>query len=269
MAILDVTYMSVALNRNTTFQIILPADRMNPACTEYLPLQPYKTLYLLHGLQDNSRGWLTSTRIKRLATLMNLAVVMPQGDNSYYVDRPLTRENYGELIGRELVEITRRMFPLSHKWEDTYIGGLSMGGFGAIRNGLKYHDTFSRIIGLSSALHVFEEPESFFDGFGKDRFGAYEDAVKTDKNPRVAAKNMLEKKKADPSLKLPKLYLACGDSDLVAGGALLKGNRSFRDFLIAQGLELTYAEEAGIGHSWDFWDDYIAKGLEWLKENEE
>jgi len=269
MAILDVTYMSAALGRNTTFQVVLPVDRTNPACTEYLPMQPLKTLYLLHGLQDNSRGWLTSTRIKRFATMMNLAVIMPQGDNSFYVDRPEPMENYGEFIGKELVEITRRMFPLSHKWEDTYIGGLSMGGFGAIRNGLKYHDTFSRIIGLSSALHVFEEPDSFFNGFGTDRFGKYEDAVHTDKNPRVAVQNILEKKKADPSFKLPRLYLACGDSDLVAGGALLRANRSFKAFLKESGFDLTYEEEAGIGHSWDFWDDYIAKGLAWLEENEE
>ena len=61
-------------------------------------------------------------------------------------------ENYSEFIGKELVKITRRMFPLSYKKEDTCIAGLSMGGYGAIRNGLKYHDTFGYIAGLSSAM---------------------------------------------------------------------------------------------------------------------
>jgi len=263
MAILEVTYMSAALNRNTTFQVVLPADRMNPACTQYLPLEPLKTLYLLHGLQDNSEGWLTSTRIKRWATLMNMAVVMPQGDNSYYVDRPESKSNYGVFIGEELVEITRRMFPLSRRREDTYIGGLSMGGFGAVRNGLKYHETFSRIIGLSSALYVFEKPEEFFDGtFGKARFGAYEEAVLTDKNPRVAAENLLALKKKDPKVELPKLYIACGEDDF-----LLESNRSFKAFLEEKGFDCTYVEAPGT-HSWDFWDEHIKKGLDWLHETE-
>ena len=48
-------------------------------------------------------------------------MVMPSGDNSFYVDRPDANNNYGEFIGKELVEITRRMFPLSDKREDTFI----------------------------------------------------------------------------------------------------------------------------------------------------
>ena len=264
MAILEVTYMSVALNRNTTFHVVLPADRMNPACTEYLPMKPLKTLYLLHGLQDSSAGWLTSTRIKRWATLMDMAVIMPQGDNSYYVDRPESKSNYGVFIGEELVNVTRRMFPLSHRREDTFIGGLSMGGFGAVRNGLKYHETFSRIIGLSSALYVFEKPEEFFDGtFGKARFGAYEESVLTDKNPRVAAQNLLALKEKQPDTPLPKFYLACGTEDF-----LLESNRSFEKFLKEKEFDCTYIEAPGT-HSWDFWDEHIKNALDWLEENKE
>lgn len=74
----------------------------------------------------------------------NLAVVMPAGENAFYIDQPEMGTMHGKFIGEELVDITRRMFPLSRKREDTYIGGLSMGGFGALRNGLKYHDTFWR-----------------------------------------------------------------------------------------------------------------------------
>ena len=49
--------------------------------------------------------------------------------------------------------------PLSHKRVDTFIGGLSMGGFGALRNGLKYSDTFGSIISLSGALHIDNMPK--------------------------------------------------------------------------------------------------------------
>lgn len=78
-------------------------------------------------------------------------MVMPSGDNAFYVDQPKGHNNYGEYIGQELVRLTRKMFPLSRKREDTFIGGLSMGGYGALRNGLKYSDTFGAVIALSGA----------------------------------------------------------------------------------------------------------------------
>ncbi len=91
----------------------------------------------------------------------NLAVVMPvTGENAFYVDQPSIGAMHGQFIGEELVEITRKMFPLSRKKEKTPLSeALSMGGFGALRNGMKYHDTFGAVICLSGALHVLENPE--------------------------------------------------------------------------------------------------------------
>ena len=134
--------------------------------------KPYKTLYLLHGLLGNCTDWVMNTNIQRLAEDRNLAVVMPSGENSFYVNQILPNNDFGEYIGRELVEMTRRMFPLSHKREDTFIAGLSMGGFGALRNGLKYHETFGYIAVLSGALQIFEMSS---EAPGHDLF--HEDAV--------------------------------------------------------------------------------------------
>lgn len=77
---------------------------------------------------------------------------MPSGENRFYLDDEKSGELYGEFIGKELVEFTRKLFPLSDKREDTFIAGLSMGGYGAIRNGLKYAENFGCVIGLSAAL---------------------------------------------------------------------------------------------------------------------
>ena len=74
----------------------------------------------------------------------------------YYVESLLPFNDYGAFVGEELPRIMRAMFPLSQKREDTFIAGLSMGGFGALRNGFKYSDTFSRIAALSSALTVLD-----------------------------------------------------------------------------------------------------------------
>ncbi len=64
--------------------------------------------------------WVNGTRIQRFAEMNDLVVVMPSGENSFYVDMPNGSDNYGDFIGRELVELTRKIFPLSHKREDTF-----------------------------------------------------------------------------------------------------------------------------------------------------
>ena len=105
-------------------------------------VKEYKTLYLLHGLLGNYTDWVTRTRIQEWAEAKNLVVVMPSGDNSFYVDQEVKNNDFGIFIGTELIEVTRKMFHLSNRRDDTFIAGLSMGGFGALRNGLKYYSKF-------------------------------------------------------------------------------------------------------------------------------
>lgn len=247
MALLEVNYRAASLDRNVTFMVVLPTDRFFPDSA------PYKTLYLLHGLHGNYIDWITNSRIRRMAEDRGIAVVLPCGDNSFYVDQAAANNNYGTFVGQELVEITRRMFPLSHKREDTFIGGLSMGGFGALRNGLKYHDTFSAIVSLSGAVDILQTPVSAVQRtFGEAMFGPIEEAIKSDKNPRVLIENL--KDAADK----PRIYCACGTEDF-----LLPQNRTCRQLLEQAGFDLTYEEGPG-GHTWDFWNTYIQKALDWL-----
>ena len=253
MALIEMNLVSHALMRCVPVQVILPADKWNSDGT-LMPRKKFKTLYLLNGLWGNCTDWVAGTRIRRWAEERDLAVVMPSGDNSFYVDRPESGNNYGEFLGRELVELTRRMFPLSEKREDTFIGGLSMGGFGAIRNGLKYADTFGTIVGLSSAVHVFEIDR--FDAkdraFGESLFGPLEAAVKSDKNPEVLVKALAD------SAQKPRIYLSCGTED-----HLMPANRVFRQLLEDNGFDVTWYEGPG-AHDWDFWDRQIYQVLDWL-----
>lgn len=252
MALIQMSFLSTALKRTVPVTVILPVD--NTAFLEETSAFP--TLYLLHGLLGSHTDWVCNTRIQKWAEERGLAVVMPSGDNSFYVDQLLPNQDYGEFIGRELVELTRRAFPLSHTREDTFLAGLSMGGFGAIRNGLKYADTFGYIAGLSSAVHIFEMAP---DAPGRTLFredlvfGDLEEARKTDKNPRIA---LLQAKEA--GLALPQMYMSCGLQD-----NLLESNRSLRDFFLENGISLTYRESDG-NHDWYFWDREIRSVLDWL-----
>lgn len=261
MALIQVNFMSKTLFRNVTMNVILPVDKITFPGMQIRENKPYKTLYLLHGVFGNYTDWISGTNIQRLAEKNDLVVIMPSGDNSFYVDNPESQNNYGEFIGNELVEITRKMFHLSNKRDDTYIAGLSMGGYGAIRNGLKYNSTFGCIAGLSSALITDNinsrnnDVEFFLESrsFAESCFGDLSKVAQSDKNPTWLAKKLVEE-----NYDIPKIYMACGDKD-----SLLQNNIRFKREMEELGVDVTFEVGSG-GHDWDFWNRYISKVIEWL-----
>ena len=253
MALISIDFRSETLKRSVQANVILPIETCDG---------PYPTLYLLHGLTDNCNGWLSYTRIRKWAEESGLAVVMPSGENSFYMDI-LVKDgclgDFGEYIGRELVEVTRKMFPLSNKREDTFLAGLSMGGFGTCRNALKYSETFGKAAILSGALHFYEYPEEWVNTKGNTvgevkNFGDLKKTRNSDRNPRF----LMEQIKNDPAKSFPPFYVACGLQD-----ELLDANRSIARALKEAGADVTYEEGEG-RHDWDFWDEYIQHVLKWL-----
>ena len=262
MAFIHMNLISKSLMRTVPVNVIIPADKPALPGMPVRENKPYKTLYLLHGVLGSYVDWVNGTRIQRFAEMNDLVVVMPSGENSFYVDMPGGNDNYGEFVGKELVELTRKIFPLSHKREDTFIGGLSMGGYGAIRNGLKYHETFGYIIGLSSALITEDLAERNEDdnvmfyqtkSFAERCFGDLIKLQQSDMNPKYLVQKLKEQK-----IEFPKLYLACGKED-----GLLPKSEDFVRFLKENEIDVTY--ETGPGaHEWDFWDTYVERAIQWL-----
>lgn len=260
MAIIEVNFISKCLMRTVTFNAIIPVDKFGPQAAN-AEQKPLKTLYLLHGIFGNYTDWVNGTRIQAWAEANDLAVIMPSGENRFYLDDEKSGELYGEFIGKELVEFTRKLFPLSDKREDTFIAGLSMGGYGAIRNGLKYAENFGCVIGLSAALvhdtwkdadnsaPIFTFRRNYYEAI----FGEYDKVKGSDKDPKALLLKLKEEGRP-----VPKMYLCCGTED-----GLVTANRDFRDFLNENGVDLTYVEGPG-KHDWVFWDTYIKKVLDWL-----
>ena len=258
MALVQVNYLSKALYRTVPVNVILPSDMISFETSDYLgvPIGGFPTLYLLHGLLGNYTDWVSGTRVQRWAEDAGLAVVMPSGDNSFYVPGLAANNDYGAFIGEELPSVMRDMFPLSRRREDTFIAGLSMGGFGTLRNGMKYAETFSRIAALSSAIHFFDP--GFWSLAGEQTvFGDVAEAAKTDKSHYVVLEQ-LKARVAVGEVEAPEFWMSCGTED-----SLFQVNLKFRDLLREAGFAVTWDEEPR-GHDWDFWDSQIKKVIDWL-----
>jgi S-formylglutathione hydrolase FrmB len=210
MALLKMNLLSSALMRTVNVNVILPVDKLlTPGAQSRTG--PYQTLYLLHGLLGSENDWVTGTAIQRWAEERNLAVVMPAGENSFYVDHEASHGYYGEFIGSELVSLTRKAFPLSDRREDTFLAGLSMGGYGALRNGLKYDGVFGCIASLSApnpaeTVDRLEEDAARLTqsrSFFESRFGPADRVAGSDKDVLWLAKKLCEEGKELPSCSWP------------------------------------------------------------------
>lgn len=269
MSLLQVNVSSRTLENRVNLWVVLPVDRkLGIADEDARTHGDFPTLYLLHGHKDSAEGWVLNTRVKRWAEERGIALVMPHGMNSFYLDHPSRGKNYSDFIGRELIELTREMFHLSHKREDTYIGGLSMGGFGALYNGFKYRDVFGGIASLSGAFILDDEiqaatPEEgpgLTKAFYRETFG-YKDlseAVGSDRYPFYWIEKAIAEK-AD----MPRIHLSCGTEDTLIGA-----NRRMHAYLGEKGIDHTYYEAPGI-HDWYFWDGTIEKVLDWMTGRKE
>lgn len=262
MALLQVNAYSMALSRIITFHVILPND----APPEMLSGNPHyerpvKTLYLLHGFSGSTQDWLTGSLIQELALKYNLAVVMPAGENSFYLDGKGTGRGYETFTAEELPSYCQKTFGLSEKPEDNFIGGLSMGGFGAIHTALHHPDRFGKMFGLSSALIVngikgmktgSNNGIADYDYYTQI-FGDLDQLDKSEKNPEYLVAERIKNGET-----IQPIFMACGTEDF-----LINENHEFRDFLTQNKVDLTYKESTGI-HDWKFWNEYLEPAIQWL-----
>ena len=248
-----------SLQRRTSISVILPADNIHflNDMEEIVP-KPYKTLYLLHGLYGSDDIFLANTSIQKFAEDNGIAIVIPCGENSFYVDNQKAHAYYGEYVGQELLDITRNIFPLSDKREDTFIAGFSMGGYGAIRNGLKYSQNFSKIGMISAALITDDIINYASDNnvlrsrdFYETIFGNLNELKGSDMDPKALIENCDD---------IPDIFMACGVNDF-----LYQKNVDFYEFLKSRNVDVEFIEAPG-EHTWEFSDKHIKEFIKTLVE---
>lgn len=244
MAHIKLEYKSTALTRGVSLEIFLPTDGWSAE----VPF-PYRTVYFLPGYSGDSDEIYTYLSMRRQSELKGVAVVIVNGDNSFYVDHPLRNMNYSTFVGREVVEMTRKLLPLSHKREDTYLAGLSMGGYGTLLNGMRYADTFGRIAAMSPAIDIYKvhelNPNAGFSTELLDNiFGSREEYLVGDTNLTKTYLEAFKRRK-----KMPELYVTCGRQDRL----VYEQDKRFTEVLQKAGVPVVYQESDG-DHDTDFWE---------------
>ncbi len=251
MALIDLKFYSEALGMQAEAYIVIPqkstAGEIGIAGKS--DDKEYKCLYLLHGLSDDHTIWLRRTSIERYAADYGVCVIMPCGGKSFYTDMKYDMK-YFTYITEELPRVVSEFLKVSTKREDTYIAGLSMGGYGALKAALKKPEKYCAAAGLSSVADI---KNGMFDGVLVPVFGEGvnipddEDlfwlAENTNKNPQK-----------------PRIYMGVGTEDF-----LYQDNLKLKAKFEQLDYDYTYRESAGM-HEWDFWDEYIQYVLKWMFE---
>lgn len=255
MAFVDLHFFSESLSMQTSVYVVIPQGSTDGEIgAQHGDCQTesgkkYKCLYLLHGLSDDHTIWLRRTSIERYADAYGICVVMPAGDRSFYTDM-VYGNNYYTYIAQELPRRICQFFNVSNKREDNYIAGLSMGGYGALKIGLRENERFCAAAGLSSCADVTRVKEMFPE-VARNVFGEANEVKATD-DLFALAENTCQKQNR------PRLYMGIGTEDF-----LYEDNQRLKAHLEMLKYDFTYRESAGT-HNWEFWDEYIRYVLKWM-----
>lgn len=243
MSFAELHWYSPILEKQVTTSVLLPDKGSGP----------FPVYYLLHGITDDHSIWHRRSRIEHYVADLPLIVVMPDGFRGFYTNN--TRgPAYADYVARDLVGQIDRTFPTIKACEGRAVGGLSMGGYGALRLAFGYPDTFCSANSHSGTVFVGQRPFSIpvpelADVFGKKAAG-------TDHDLLHLARKLLKAKQ-----RLPQMLIDCGRDDFYFGD-----NQDFHAELSRLGVAHTYHEHPG-GHTWDYWDRHVRDALKFHAKN--
>lgn len=133
-----VRFQSKLINTTLPYNVILPTDYDTSKTTRY------PVLYLLHGFTGHYSDWISRSNVADHAANYRMIVVMPEGNNSFYINSAtITTDKYESYILNELIPDVQQRYRTIEARYGRSIAGLSMGGYGSIKFGLKSPATFA------------------------------------------------------------------------------------------------------------------------------
>lgn len=234
--------------------VLLP-KKMKTPLEEPKQKDTYPVLYLLHGAMDHGDNWLYHTNLAELVDEKEIAVVLPSVGNSFYLDDP-NGLRYFTFLTEELPDYLGHVFPLSGKPEETFLGGLSMGGYGSLYAALRKPEKYGKIFSLSGALEI-----QLASGFVAHCEGALPEVLRSRKmlpGGEYDLFALLERVRPEA---MPPVLLACGTDDF-----FIRSNRKLSRELERRGMRVQLHTAPG-GHNWDFWRVWLRHAFDFLVQS--
>jgi S-formylglutathione hydrolase FrmB len=246
---------SKLMTREMPYRVILPKDyAVNK--TERFPV-----LYLLHGLTGHFDNWTDKTKLREYAANYKYIIVTPEGNDGWYTDSAnLPNGKYESYIIQELIPEIDAKFRTVADREHRAIAGLSMGGYGSLKFGLKYPEKFVVVGSFSGALGVtswtmdtlgaLKSWKALTDSI-TNVYGDADSPTRRDNDIYKMAREISPEKVNT----LPFMYIDCGTED-----GLIQANRDFSALLVEKKIPHEFRELPG-KHDWFFWDAQVQEFL--------
>lgn len=247
-----IQFHSALVGKTLPYNVILPPDYRSSSTTRY------PVLYLLHGLFGHYSDWITRTNVADYASRYRMIVVMPEGNDNWYTDSAsVPTDKYESYILNELIPDVQKRYRTIESRYGRGVAGLSMGGYGALKFGLKSPGTFAFAGSISGA---FAAASLTADDL-KNLRSIYNSLVAVFGAPDSETRKANDIYKIVQGLSLsrvsalPYFYLDCGTEDF-----LVTSNEQFATLLREKKIPHEYRELPG-DHSWPYWNQQVQEVL--------
>ena len=243
-----IQFQSKLVNTTLPYNVILPPDYRASATTRY------PVLYLLHGWDGHYTDWLTRTNVADYAAQYRMIIVMPEGNDSWYIDGAAgINDKYESYILKELMPDVDKRYRTIQSRYGRAVAGLSMGGYGAIKLGLKYPATFAFAGSVSGAFGVTRYTEKEMGGANLKPFMKTFGPVGSETRKANDVFEIVRGLSTARVASLPYFYFDCGTEDAAQH---FNPNRELSELFLEKKIPHEYRELPG-NHSWQYWDQQI------------
>jgi len=243
------TFSSKLMKREMHYRVILPAEYSKNKDARY------PVVYFLHGAGGKYKSSFSSPKILEYFRQHNFIYVVPEGNLGFYSDSvSAPNDKYESYFVKEVIAEVDKNFRTIADRSSRIVAGISMGGYGAIKFGVKYPEMFSLVGSFAGAGGVSRATEKNFGALGKvidSIFGPLGSENRNSNNLFKIVGEMSPEKVNE----MPMIYQSCGTEDF-----LIDFNREFFALLNKKKMKHEYRELPG-AHNSAFFEPQVGEFL--------
>ncbi|MBN2347753.1 MAG: hypothetical protein JXJ22_02880 [Bacteroidales bacterium] len=233
----------------------------------------FPVLYLLHGYGGDENSWTTRASIHQIADslivnrmISPFIIVMPDAKGSYYINDYKKLFPYEDFFIDEFIPVIDSLYKTQNQFSGRGIGGLSMGGFGAVVLPVKHPEAFGISLALSAAVRtdkmIVSLTENKFASNFAPLFGEnLSDSARLTEHWKNNNPLYLINSENASELKNINWYIDCGMQDFLA-----EGNEALHQVFLKFNIPHEYHMRPG-SHNWDYWNTSIIYALKYFSKH--